>query len=114
MPSAVHAVLAVHSIHSVDAVHAIPKWVSNLKSLGAAGGLVYSTEGGRMCPSCRQPLAQCVCGKASGVAPGDGIVRVSRESKGRGGKEVTVVKGVALETAALLKLAQQLKAACGS
>ena len=45
---------------------------------------------------------------------GDGIVRVSRETKGRGGKAVTLVKGLELDAAALAKLAQQLKAACGS
>ena len=43
-----------------------------------------------------------------------GPVRVSRETKGRGGKTVTLVRGLALEEAALAKLAQQLKAACGS
>jgi translation initiation factor 1 len=47
-------------------------------------------------------------------APADGLVRVQRETKGRGGKSVTVVKGLALEAAALALLAKQLKAACGS
>ncbi len=47
-------------------------------------------------------------------APTDGVVRVQRETKGRGGKSVTVVKGLALEAAALAQLAKQLKAACGS
>jgi translation initiation factor 1 len=41
-------------------------------------------------------------------------VRVSRETKGRGGKAVTVVKGLQLDEDALAKLGQQLKAACGS
>lgn len=77
-------------------------------------GLVYSTDGGRMCPACRKPVAQCVCGKSQGVPAGDGIVRVSRETKGRGGKAVTVVRGVPVDAAALVKLGQQLKAACGS
>ena len=45
---------------------------------------------------------------------GDGIVRVQRESKGRGGKAVTVVRGVPLAQAELVKLGQALKAACGS
>ena len=45
---------------------------------------------------------------------GDGIVRVQRETKGRGGKAVTVVRGVPLDAAALAKLGQELKAACGS
>jgi translation initiation factor 1 len=79
------------------------------------GGLVYSTEGGRMCPSCRRPVAQCTCRQAAAAAPAsDGIVRVLRETKGRGGKAVTVVRGVPVDAAALLKLGQELKAACGS
>ncbi|MBF9264522.1 translation initiation factor [Paracidovorax cattleyae] len=45
---------------------------------------------------------------------GDGIVRVSRETKGRGGKAVTVVKGMALPAAELAQLGRQLKAACGT
>lgn len=45
---------------------------------------------------------------------GDGIVRVSRETKGRAGKGVTLVKGLALDAAALAALGKQLKASCGS
>jgi translation initiation factor 1 len=50
------------------------------------------------------------------VAPGpiDGIVRVSRETKGRAGKGVTLIKGLALEPAALTALARQLRTACGA
>ena len=78
--------------------------------------LVYSTDSGRMCPACRRPVAGCACGNAPGApAPaGDGIVRVSRETKGRAGKGVTLVKGLALDPAALAQLAIVLKAACGS
>jgi len=79
-----------------------------------AGGLVYSTDSGRMCPDCRQPLAQCVCRQGPPIATGDGIVRVGREKKGRGGKTVTLVRGLALDSAALTAMARQLKAACGS
>jgi len=86
-----------------------------MKSRSSAGGLVYSTDSGRMCPVCRKPIAQCTCSKAPTVpASADGIVRVSRETKGRGGKAVTVVAGLGLDAMALAKLAQQLKAACGS
>ena len=83
----------------------------------SGSGLVYSTDGGRMCPACRKPVAQCSCkleAEAARVAAGDGIVRVQRETKGRGGKAVTVVRGVPLPPDALAKLGQQLKAACGS
>jgi translation initiation factor 1 len=76
------------------------------------GGLVYSTELGRTCPECRNALAQCVC-KAKAAPAGDGVVRVSRQTKGRGGKSVTVVKGLALDPLALASLGKQLRTACG-
>jgi translation initiation factor 1 len=89
--------------------------VKNKLSLGDLGGLVYSTEAGRMCPECRQPVADCVCKSLARAVPaGDGIVRVSRETNGRGGKAVTVVKGVPVDADALAALGKQLKAACGS
>lgn len=75
--------------------------------------LVYSTELGRVCPGCGQPTAQCAC-KAKARPAGDGIVRVSRETAGRKGKGVTLVRGLPLDDAALVLLAKQLKAACGS
>lgn len=83
-------------------------------SAAAGGGLVYSTDGGRMCPACRQPLAQCRCGQEEPVPAGDGIVRVGREKKGRGGKTVTLVRGLGLAGTGLATLARQLKNACGS
>ena len=86
------------------------------KSLDALSSLVYSTDGGRMCPECRQPQARCACaanGKAAAVL-GDGVVRVWLETKGRGGKAVTLVKGVPLDLAGLTQLGKELKAACGS
>ena len=77
-------------------------------------GLVYSTESGRMCPQCRQPMTACACMRAPRSATGDGIVRVGRETKGRGGKAVTLVRGLPLDDAALAALAKQLRAACGA
>lgn len=41
-------------------------------------------------------------------------MRVSRETKGRGGKGVTLVKGLTLNDAELTALSKQLKALCGS
>lgn len=79
------------------------------------GGLVYSTETGRMCPTCRQSAAQCTCKTTGNAAPvGDGNVRVSLQSKGRGGKSVTLVKGVALDPMALAVLGKQLRTVCGA
>jgi translation initiation factor 1 len=45
---------------------------------------------------------------------GDGVVRVSRETKGRKGKGVTVISGVPLTGDALDELATRLKKRCGS
>jgi translation initiation factor 1 len=79
-----------------------------------SGGLVYSTEAGRMCPDCRKPTAQCICRQTKLAPKSDGIVRVSLESKGRGGKSVTLVKGLTVDGAVLIQLGKQLKTACGS
>ena len=88
--------------------------MSRMASRGR-GGLVYSTDGGgTMCPACRRPIAQCACSDAAARAAGDGVVRVSRETAGRGGKAVTVVRGLALDMDALAAVAKQLKAVCGS
>ena len=87
---------------------------SPMKSRSASGGLVYSTDSGRMCPVCRQPSASCVCSSAKVKPVTDGVVRVSRETKGRAGKGVTLVKGLALDPLALMTLGKQLKTACGS
>lgn len=75
--------------------------------------LVYSTESGRLCPQCHRPVADCVCGKDRPASAGDGIVRLHRETKGRGGKAVTIVKGVPLTGAELKALAKVLKQKCG-
>jgi translation initiation factor 1 len=78
-------------------------------------GLVYSTDTGRMCPECRQPVAQCACkARARAVPRGDGVVRVSRETQGRGGKAVTVIRGLDLEAGPLAALGKTLRAACGA
>lgn len=78
------------------------------------GGLVYSTDGGRMCPVCRSPLAGCRCGAAPPPPRGDGIVRVGREKQGRGGKTVTMVRGLDLDPEALAACGRRLRTACGS
>lgn len=86
--------------------------VKSAKGMAALGGLVYSTESGRTCPGCRQPVSVCVCA-VSALPEGDGIARVRRETKGRGGKTVTTVSGVLLAPEELKALAKKLKTRCG-
>lgn len=68
-----------------------------------------------MCPACRRPQAACVCAAlATAARRGDGVVRVSRETHGRGGKAVTVIRGVDADDAALVALGKRLRTACGA
>jgi translation initiation factor 1 len=77
--------------------------------------LVYSSESGRICPKCKNPIAGCVCSKSVATLPsGDGVVRVGRETKGRKGKGMTLITGVPLPTDELKKLAKELKQKCGT
>ena len=67
--------------------------------------VVYSTESGRIKPGTSENRA------ASQKA--DGIVRLRREVKGRGGGTVIVISGVPLAGAELKELAGSLKKRCG-
>ncbi|OSM04057.1 putative translation initiation factor 1 (eIF-1/SUI1) [Magnetofaba australis IT-1] len=52
--------------------------------------------------------------KQAAAPSGDGVARVRRETKGRKGKGVTTIAGLALEPLALAQLGKALKAQCGS
>lgn len=82
-------------------------------SFSALGGLVFSTDAGRHCPDCSKPVDACIC-KQTLIPEGDGIARVRRESKGRGGKTVTTITGVPLPFDDLKELARTLKQRCGT
>ena len=83
---------------------------------GKGGGLVYSTDKGRICPGCQRAQLECVCNDRSRARPGgagDGAVIVSRESKGRKGAGVTLIRGLPLADKDLAALAKKLEARCG-
>ncbi|QFU21822.1 stress response translation initiation inhibitor YciH [Shewanella eurypsychrophilus] len=65
--------------------------------------LVYSTDVGRIAPEA----------ETIEVPTGDGIVRIHKDSKGRKGKGVSVIKGLGLKDKELKALAQKLKKQCG-
>ena len=75
--------------------------------------VVYSTEQGRICPACGNPVNQCTCRKQTSPS-GDGNVRVSRETKGRKGKGVTLIKGLDMDAVTLASMGKKLKAMCGA
>lgn len=88
--------------------------------------LVYSSEAGRICPACGRKISVCECrGKGArariaeraeveAAKAGDGVVRVGRSTKGRGGKVVTTVTGVPGLDEEKKKLAAELKRSCGT
>ncbi len=76
-------------------------------------GLVYSTDHGRMCPDCGRAVDDCICQSEEPLPPGDGIVRISRQTQGRKGKPVTLITGLPLKSAELKQLARELKNRCG-
>jgi len=80
--------------------------------------LVYSTESGKICPTCQQPVSKCTCKKKKSKSQPNikiaGIIRVQREVKGRKGKTVTTISGFQLDHDELKDLATHLKRRCGT
>ena len=70
---------------------------------------VWSSEQGDVRNQQRKPAAATVS-----LPPAQQTVYLHRESKGRGGKGVTLLKELALNEADLSALAKTLKQACGS
>jgi translation initiation factor 1 len=73
---------------------------------------VFSSSKRETCPRCGHPEDACAC--STTTATPTGPVRVRRETKGRKGKGVTVVQGLALQRDELKTLAKRLKQVCGS
>ena len=88
--------------------------------------LVYSSEAGRICPARGPQVPVCECrrkgarariaarAEAEAAKSADGIVRVGRSTKGRGGKIVTTVTGIPGGDDEKKALAAELKRSCGT
>ena len=74
---------------------------STMRERPADSTLVYTSASGAVRP-------------ASKEAKHDRIVRIWLERKGRNGKPVSIVRGLALDDAALASLAGRLKRTCGT
>ena len=89
--------------------------------------LVYDSDAlqpGR-CPTCAKRLDRCTCDQVRATGgrdsdprprslPKDGVVRLLRDRRGRGGKTVTLIAGVSGSAATLSALASDLKRLCGT
>ncbi len=77
--------------------------------------LVYSTDGGRVRHDDGRPAkAAPLKPKPRAGFPDDGVVRVMRERGGRGGKVVTIVRGLPQRGGDLEVLTLELKRLCGA
>jgi translation initiation factor 1 len=75
--------------------------------------LVYSSDSGRVPdPPSRKPAKAPARPSKPPPVPNDGIVRLFREKGGRGGKTVTVIRG--LPAAELAPRLSELKRLCGA
>ena len=77
------------------------------------------------CPTCGKRLDRCTCGQTRPARPAradakplnvprDGVVRLLRDRKSRGGKTVTLITGLSGTPTALAALASDLKRLCGT
>lgn len=73
--------------------------------------LVYSTDQGRIKNTNKKKRANE--NAPASTFPDDGIIRISRETKGRKGAGVTLVNGLKQEEKELKATAKSLKALCG-
>lgn len=86
----------------------------------SGGRLVYSTEHGQLGKPMRDEKRPGKKGKGSAPAapaiknPAKQGVRIRRESKGRGGKTVSIVDGLPLQGAELKALIKRLQAGLGT
>ena len=78
--------------------------------------LVYSSDAGRICPTCGWPDRDCKCSRtlANEPVPTRIVAKLRLEKKGRGGKSVTVVDGLPRNAAFLNTLGAELKRVCGT
>ena len=77
--------------------------------------LVYSTENNNFCDVCGKRVDKCKCAKKKNTqSKGDGVVRLFRETKGRKGKGVTLIKGIDRPQNELKIIAKELKQKCGT
>jgi translation initiation factor 1 len=77
--------------------------------------LVYSTGAGRVCATCGWPERECRCSsRAEEKIPSKVVVKLRVETKGRGGKSVTVVDGLPRNVKFVEELARDLKKSFGT
>jgi len=80
------------------------------------GNIMYSTDPDwqEMCPVCNNPIEECICQTKNQSQGVNTIVYIKREVKGRGGKTVTTISNVGIESKIIQKELQRLCGAGGT
>lgn len=78
--------------------------------------LVFSTDPkeNQACPRCKELFINCSCQKAEAVVSRNFVVIFRIETKGRGGKMVTVMDGFPKNESFLKELTKEFKIKCGT
>ena len=72
--------------------------------------IVYSTDGGNFCPKCEKKIYKCICSNRTKNYMCSRPIFIEKQTAGRRGKPVNVIKNVPLQKADLKKLAKDHKA----
>ena len=67
-----------------------------------------------LCPKCHQLKKTCTCTHEPPAPSKSTVVRVGRETKGRGGKAVTIISDLSLDEKGLTEFASKLKTRLGT
>ena len=71
--------------------------------------IVYSTDLGRLCPECQEKINNCFCSHARKNDSKFGPIFIEKQTSGRRGKPVSVIKNIPLQKVELKKLAKEIK-----
>ncbi|MBS24129.1 MAG: hypothetical protein CMQ28_00625 [Gammaproteobacteria bacterium] len=75
--------------------------------------LIYTTQGNNNCTKCGKVLRKCKCPQITDSDNSDGVIRISKTTKGRRGSAVTLIKGLRGNASELKHIARKLKSRCG-
>ena len=71
--------------------------------------IVYSTEIGRLCAECGEKIDDCICSNTPENDSKLGPIFIEKQTAGRRGKPVNVIKNIPLRKVELKKLAKEIK-----
>ena len=71
--------------------------------------IVYSTDRGKMCPRCQNQINNCACSDLEENHKRFEPISVEKQTAGRRGKQVNIIRNIPLGKADLKKLTKELK-----